>query len=281
MKHVLSLILVLIALTTISAQTPHLSFETLYETDFFGNLTGIVETQDKGFVLVGTNTPGNGNGYAFVIRTDSLGNNVWQNNYGTAWDGIHTIVSAKDVICSNDGNYIIVGEGDSEMVTAIEMDIQLPFHSGYISKIDDTGNVIWEKYIHTSEDYRQRCAFWAIDQLNNGNYILGGYHDIGGESSENPPRWNGYIIVIDEDGELINEISYETFEAPSLDWFYDIEATSDGGFIATGFYDDDLTTNYISNGLVVKFDENGVKQWHYIYDTPELTTFIKLYNQTV
>lgn len=251
----------------LSAQISEVLFEKTYAPTYRCGCKGLVETYDHGFLIVGWETLGDGNVFASVVRIDSVGNNVWSKSYGKPWNESNVIrTEATDVVVPPNGNYVISGKGEFKGVVVDGR--EFPYNNGFIFEIDDNGTLIWEQSYRLEgyTDYRHSCAFHSIDVLPGGGYVAAGFHDVG-TSVEDPPRWNGYIVMINDKGEKIREISYESGDEPSLDWFNRVTATSDGGCIASGFYSNDISVSYISDGLVVKFDENGLEEWHYIYHT--------------
>lgn len=273
MKKIILFMLVLRLSAGLSAQIPEVLFEKSYSPTYSCRSQSLVEADDNGFLLVGWETLGDGNVFASVVRTDSAGNEVWSKAYGNPWGEDNKIrTSALDVVRSPNGNYVISGEGEFEGVVVDGR--ELPYNNGYIFEIDDNGVLIWEQSyrLEGDEDYRNYCDLYAIDAIPDGGYVAAGQHAVG-TSTEDPPRWNGYLVIINENGEKIREISYESGDEPSLEWFDDVKATSDGGFIVSGFYSDDITVGYVSDGLVVKFDKNGLEEWHYVYNTEKISRF--------
>jgi hypothetical protein len=272
-KNIHSLILIMGVSAKLSAQVPAVLFEKTYAPTHLCGTRGLVETNDHGFLMAGWESPGNGNAFVSVIRTDSAGNEVWSRSYGKPWDeSVVFQAEAWDIARSPGGSYVIAGESEFEGVRVDGR--ELPYYNGYIFKIDDKGDLIWEKSyrLEGDTDYRHFCAVRAIDALPGVGYVAAGYHDVG-SSDEDPPRWDGYLVVIDENGEKIREVVYEPGDKPSLEWFNDVKATYDGGFVASGFYSDVITTEYISHGLVVKFNKEGVEEWHYVYNSSNRSAF--------
>ncbi len=273
MKNNLFFILALGLNSILSAQNPEVIFQESYATTFRCGSRSLTETDNNGFIIVGHETPGDGNAFASVLRIDSTGNKIWSNAYGDPWGEDSRIrTTAWDVVQSPDGNYVISGAGEFEGIVVDGN--EFPYNSGFIFEIDDNGTLIWEQSYRLDGDneYRHRCDFNAIDAIPGSGYVAAGYHDIG-TSEVDPPRWNGYIVMINQSGEKIREISYESGYEPSLEWFDDVKSTSDGGFIASGFFSDDITTNYVSDGLVVKFDKDGLEEWHYVYNSAKMSRF--------
>jgi hypothetical protein len=77
-------------------------FGTSYGTE---NGKKVLQTIDKGYIIVGfTNSIGNGGYDAYVIKVDSIGQEVWSKTYGGPnWD------FANDIILLPSANYGVVG----------------------------------------------------------------------------------------------------------------------------------------------------------------------------
>lgn len=93
----------------------------------------VLQTGDGGFIVAGsTSSFGKGDYNAYLIKTDTTGNKIWEKNLGG--DGDDFIYS---VALSGDGGYILAGITNS-------------FGDGrstvYAVKTDASGNLIWEKH---------------------------------------------------------------------------------------------------------------------------------------
>lgn len=115
---------------------PGIEWEQVYqhgEGHFFRDL---METDDGGYMLVGTSTnneyPFNKN--AFIIKTDENGEEEWLREYGE--DNFSYL--PRRIIESNDGNYFIVGS------KADEYGVNSPKEYSLLLKINPDGEVIWE-----------------------------------------------------------------------------------------------------------------------------------------
>ena len=106
----------------------------------------LIETQDNGFLLVGTSDStdvdisNNLGGYDFwIVKIDALGTLVWEKSYGGA-----EIDEAFSVANTDDGNFVIVGSTRSN-------DANITINNGdadlWLIKITPTGTLIWEKTI--------------------------------------------------------------------------------------------------------------------------------------
>ena len=93
----------------------------------------VEETCDSGFVIGGyTYSYGAGSSDYYLIKTDSLGNQLWDNTYGETC--LEEGMNAKPTV---DGGYIIVGR--SEIYGAGNTAV-------YLVKTDSAGCLLWEQY---------------------------------------------------------------------------------------------------------------------------------------
>ncbi len=69
----------------------------------------VIQTSDSGYVTAGyTNSFGAGKADAWLVKTDSLGNQQWSRTYGGAADDW-----ASCVVQASDGGYVIAGSTQS------------------------------------------------------------------------------------------------------------------------------------------------------------------------
>jgi len=117
----------------------------------------IQKTQDDGFIIMGsTMSFGNGGYEAYLIKTDSNGNVIWEKTYGgldNEWG---------NYVCkTSDGGYILVGSTQS-------------FSSGgydvYLIKTDLNGNQQWSKTFGGVVD----DIGYSVQQTFDGGYIIVG-----------------------------------------------------------------------------------------------------------
>lgn len=122
----------------------------------------IKKTNDNSFIICGTTQSfGNGSYDVYVLKVDENGNLIWQKTYGgTNWDEGYCIDLA-------DNGYIITGFTRS-------------FGSGnediYVIKIDENGNLIWQKTYGGSEQDKGECVIQTGD-----GYLICGYTWIEGK----------------------------------------------------------------------------------------------------
>jgi len=117
-------------------------------------------------------------------------------------------------------------------------------------KVDNLGNVMWAKLYDANMVGQEGNA---IEQTADYGYIIGGF-------AQDPLSndINMLLLKVDENGDLMwNKV----YIAPSDEQIYDVEQTSEGGFIfAGGVYMYEIAGHYI-----VKTDGNGNIEWQNEY----------------
>ncbi len=129
----------------------------------------ITQTNGGDYIIVGdarstdgdlTNSKGNADVWA--IKINDSGTILWQKNYGgTGFD------SARDIVKGNNGNFFITGSSRS-------LNVDVSTNNGqndvWIIKIDDSGNLIWQKSLGGS----QIDIGYGIAQLQDGSLVVAG-----------------------------------------------------------------------------------------------------------
>ncbi|MEO5572464.1 MAG: T9SS type A sorting domain-containing protein [Bacteroidia bacterium] len=224
------------------------------------------QTLDGGFIICGDEQSwGAGLADAYLIRTDSLGNILWNRTYG----GSHNDILVK-IELTSDSNYIAVG------YTATP-----PNHTGdiFVIKVNDSGDTLWTRIIGDTLYYDAATNLVAnndggctisgrvtsygegyrdvmLSRLDaNGNIIW--FHTYGGLYVEEGMAVthtddNGYVITggtetfssngyfdvymmrIDSVGDIVWS---KTYGGDKIEATYCIVPADDGGFVVTGFTD--------------------------------------------
>ena len=118
--------------------------------------SNILEGSDGGYMFAGeTKSFGAGNGDIWLIKTDSLGNVVWNQTYG----GPHED-GGGDLIKTSDGGYLIAGNTASWGAGGQDV---------WLVKIDQLGNVQWNKTYGGAGDDIATCVIQSAD----GGYAVG------------------------------------------------------------------------------------------------------------
>ncbi len=189
----------------------------------------LTETDDGGFVLVGYTFSFSGSSDVYAIRTDALGQIIWQKTYGGELNDI-----GHSIIRSQEGGYLIAGETESYGQGGADL---------YLIKIDTAGGVEWSS-AHGGDDYDTGRS---ITQSSNGDYAVAGYTRSIGAGGE-----DAYIAAFDNQGNLR---WVKTFGGQSDDQGRSILGTEDGGYIMAGY-----TKSYgagFSDMYLIKTESNG------------------------
>jgi hypothetical protein len=194
----------------------------------------IRQTQESGYIIAGYTgyTTTSGMGHAWLIKTHSEGNKLWDKTFG---DGERYCgVSAQQ---TRDGGFIMGGFRFSD----------LGQYKSWLMKVDNAGNKLWDRILGNS-DYD---VLTSLCQTDDGGYI------ISGESRE-PAGW---LIKTDIIG---NELWTKTFDENEI---HDVQPTSDHGYIAAGVLasrtKDQKGTIILGKRYLclIKTDANGNKLW--------------------
>lgn len=234
------------------------------------DFSSVQQTADGGYIVAGTTasdqnttdiTDGNnGNFDGLVMKFDADGNKLWDKTFGgSSTDGFSSIQQTAD------GGYIVAGHSLSS--NGDITDGNNGSWDGWIVKLDGNGNKQWLKTLGGSSS----DEFYSVQQTADGGYIIAGYtgSNQGDISDGNNGYEDGWIVKLDADG---NKQWDKTLGGSSSEEFMSIRQTSDGGYILVGYTfsdDGDITDGYngyigsgrFPNGLVIKLDADGNKEW--------------------
>jgi len=204
------------------------------EYDEFGN--SIKQTADGGYIITGsTESYGNGRDDVWLIKTDELGEMVWDKTFGgTYFD------HGSEVLVLDDG-YVIVGGAD--LTGGPRGDVLL-------LKTDFNGDLVWEKkFGGFGHNYGG-----SIDFTSDGGFIIVGTSYISDDTN-----YDFWLIKTDENGNLLWD---EKFDNDAAEFGSDIQETSDDGFIIVGtsWYD-----NNNAHIVLIKTDEDGSLEWKQVF----------------
>ncbi len=198
--------------------------------------TAMVRAPNGGYLIVGATQKDVTGRDAYVLRIDEQGNKLWSKNYGGNGGEI-----AHDVQVTRDGNYIIVGSTTSS--GAGQFDV-------YLFKIDDNGNVQWEK---TYGGDIWDIGF-SVQQTDDNGFVVAGYTTSFGAQAR-----DFYLIKTDEMGNLQWS---KVFGGEHNDEAGVVRQTSDGGFLLAGFTVNFFSANKEYSDLyLVKTDAQGNVLW--------------------
>lgn len=220
----------------------------------------------------------------WVVKTDAIGNILWQNTIGGKGDdNLYTIEQITD------GGYILGGTSRSKISgDKTEMCWGAESNDYWLVKIDAIGNIQWQNTIG-GLGYD---VLLSTQQTSDGGYILGGTSSSGitGDKTEECIGATDYWIVKTDSAGSIQW--QQTMGGSDYDTFRSIEQTADGGYILGGYSRSDSSGDKSEDDLdpdcgildcytdywIVKTDASGNLEWENTiggYSLDELYTIQK------
>ena len=190
----------------------------------------VQQSNDGGYILTGTTLSfGNGVANIYLIKTDGNGNELWNKTFGGTNNNWSYSVQQ-----TTDGGYIVIGYTNSFGNGAADV---------YLIKTDGSGNELWNKTFGGLND----DGGFSVQQTNDGGYAVVGYTKSVGNGDADV-----YLIKTDGNG---NELWNKTFGGTYEDGGFDVQQTTDGGYILTG---KTLYAGGVDSDLyLIKTDGNG------------------------
>jgi len=196
-------------------------------------LYAVVQTTDGGYILGGNSySPISGDktqgvwgaGDYWIVKTDALGNMLWDKNYGGVGNDI-----LYDICLTADGGYILTGYSTSG-ISGDKATANWGSFDYWIIKIDSLGIMQWE------QDYGGTWADIAtsLKPAVQGGYLLAGYSLSGISGNKTQPTWglsDFWIIKIDSLGNIQWD---KDFGGTDIDYLYSFVQTADEEFVFAG-----------------------------------------------
>ena len=201
--------------------------------------TFVQQTSDGGYIITGmTASYGAGDFDAWLIKTDAVGIEVWNQTYGGPdYDFGYTVYEIVD-------GYII--GGGTKSFGAGDFDY-------WLIKTDSDGNMEWDKTFGGSGP--ETCR--RMVQTTDGGYIISGFT----HSTKIFGKMSCWLVKTDVDG---NKLWDKTIEGTRHSGAWSIRQTTDGGYIiAGGTGGFAIGSIYLGGGdmWLVKTDDKGNKTW--------------------
>lgn len=245
------------------------------------------QTKDEGYVVVGYTTSfGTGDKDAWLLKTNSDGNNEWDENLGGPGDD-----AAWSVEETNDGGYVVLGYTDSYGIGKFDVwlvktnadgreewnrtfggpsDDQgmsvsetrdggliiagrtdsygVGGYDAWLIKTDAEGNELWDRTFGGAK----QDGICSVQEIDDG-YIAAGFTNSFGSG-----KYKVWLLGTDSEGvELWNR----TFGISAGDFGSSVEKTIDGGYIITGWTSRDGTRANPDDALLIKTDSEGEGEW--------------------
>jgi hypothetical protein len=194
----------------------------------------VQQSSDGGYIIAGiTDSFSAGNHDVYLIKTDAGGHMTWQKTFG----GVSTD-SGFSMQQTTDEGYIIAGYTKSYGAGGNDV---------YLIKTDVNGNLTWEKTFGGAGN----DLGYSVEQTADGGYIITGLTGSLGAGGNDV-----YLIKTDAGGNLTWE---KTFGGASGDLGYQVQQTTDSGYIISG-----RTDSFGSGGsdvYLIKTDAGGNLTW--------------------
>nr|NQU93512.1 hypothetical protein [Bacteroidota bacterium] len=171
-----------------------------------------IEALNGDFILVSNKS---------IVRTDPIGNTMWQFN------DVGDFLDYFDIIETSDQELFAVGISAGQAI---------------MTKLSKSGALLWKKSI-SDESF---IFHLSMCETGDGNFAILG-------SIQKDLVSSFGILKIDHEGELIWE---KVFETPDSDYAYSIKLTMDNGFILSGF-----TLKYFDVATIIKTNSEGDMEW--------------------
>jgi hypothetical protein len=196
----------------------------------------VQETIDGGFICVGNSF----NDYhktneVILCKVDSFGNNEWNKTYkgeDADWS------SGNSVKQCSDGGFIITGDTEDKDSNDCVL---------WLFKTDANGNMVWNKTFNLGCDGHGYSVLITSD----GGFLIAGFILMDWED-----WYDIWLIKTDVNG---NEEWNQTLGGINDDMCFDVQQTSDGGFIITGSTAVNPFEDY--DVLLIKTDNDGNEEW--------------------
>jgi uncharacterized protein (TIGR02145 family) len=186
------------------------------------------------YIFGSTQSYGAGFKDAWLIKTDSGGNEIWNQTYGSEdyeW--------GSDILLDGPSLVLLIGSNTNGDIGVI--------------KTDTSGNEIWTRYHGGLETESGRSIVSTID---------GGYAIIGHTESFGSGSRDIYLLKLDGDG---FEEWHQTYGEVGLEYGGDLLQVSDGSFVICGYTQQGTTGDYL--GWLIKTDNSGDILWNRTFVT--------------
>lgn len=175
----------------------------------------VVEGMDGSWYVCGRGNIGASNGYPVLLRSDTMGNELWRRSddlYGNYFSLIPTLDSGIVAL-----GYRADGFVEGPLAKVI--------------KYDRAGEEQWMRELYQSTVDEWPCRLYAGFQMADSSYI------VAGAVRDTIQGYAGMLFHLDKEGNTLWQRFYTRFQGFDLNHdqiFWDVKPTSDGGLVLTG-----------------------------------------------
>lgn len=198
---------------------------------------------------------------AFILKADPNGNPIAFKTYG--YNNQRT--NAFDLLVDAQDNYLITG-----FTTILESDHTSSESDPFLIKVDSAMNTVFANVYEVNNGRDFSTIGEGLALLNNGDYAIGvstlsfSSHDISGPSAPN----KNALYVIRKDGSIRKAFLYNMHGSQ-----YTRVRKSSMGSVLLGGFSRAYTDKNVSQGLIIKTDNQFLSGCHDIDVTPELAIY--------
>lgn len=199
----------------------------------------VKQDSEGGFVATGVTYSYGNQGQVYILRTDSLGNQIWAKTRGGSSDD-----AGQSVLQTDDGGFLVAGWTKS-------YGPGIPTYANvYLIKTNLTGDTLWTRnYGGADED----CGY-GLQKTADSGFIIAGSTKSTGAGEEDM-----YCIKTDSTGDTVWSRAYG---GAATDKAQAIACASTGGYLLAGnTFSFGPGTPDSSNGYLVRIDDNGDTLW--------------------
>lgn len=219
------------------------------------------QTFDDGFIVSGFHdavpTSLAGTTYVILIKTDGLGNVIWEKKYQIPVRDLDTAEGLPVVVNQTaDSGFVVTGTTAGSHAADV-----------FILRTDATGNLLWAKsYEHDPGIFRFSLGLDIIESLS-GELIVAGTMDKDRVMDlVNYP----YILKVNSAGDILNSKILSTVpDHPFQSGFSSVEQTPDGGYFFTGMGG---YSGFGDQAQLLKTDDAFNMQWSRVYTMDGIAT---------
>ena len=194
----------------------------------------VEQTQDKGYIIGGSEDSGFVDDRVYLLKTDSLGNIIWDKTYENS--DLDVCYCVKQTL---DGGYILACRTTPSVADMT-----------WFIKTDSVGNLIWQKVYG---DGINRTTILEVNITQNGFIAVGLIGN--GQSGD------AYLMRLNSNGDTLWT---KRKGGNKLDATISIDKVNSEGFILGGI-SKSFNTNNKTEAYVIKIDTNGQTLWQRTY----------------
>ena len=215
----------------------------------------VVQTDDSGFLVLGSAAVYSDNQANALLKIDASGNQVWLKNVDSFGQNMYLAKATS-------GDFAIATT-TFQSVPYSDYGTPSTYHRNefYLSKFDSDGNELWAQ---TYGGGLRSIRLSSFASTADGGFVLGGYGNYYDPSSFTGSSDKIVILRTDPDGNLLWNRTYGGSDNNNL---FSISQTSDGGFVMLAY---SLSFKENQSIWLVKIDDTGAIQWSSFYKSSDL-----------